>query len=564
MVVFLLRVSRTECKITLSLNKKRCNMKYNMIFGHKTPDTDSVCSAIALAYLKNQLNEPSMAYTLGDINKETEFVLKYFKVDVPEILDNVRIQIKDLDYERVKPFKKHNSVHFAYFHMNENRLRTLPIVDDENKLCGLITMKDIAMSLINTDQHYLCTSYDNIIETLLGKPVLKFDETIKGNVIVAAFEEKTLRKSDIINENTIVITGDRYDVIGFAIESKVKLIIVTGDLTVTDDLIEMAAQNKVNMISTAYQTYYTAKNISLAKYVDDIMKKDDIMLFSEEDYLNNCKEDIEQSKHSKFPIISKDKKYLGLLSRSHLINPKRKNVILVDHNEMNQSADGIEEAEILEVIDHHKIGDIKTSIPISFRNTPVGSTSTIVFQMYRENGTEITKDMAGLMLSGIISDTLFFKSPTTTERDRYAVNELLKIVDLDLHEYAMDMFKAGTSLEGKTLEEIFYQDFKKFNLVYKNVGISQVFTLDINEIMNRKEEFVKLIDDITGDKYYLIIMAVTDIVNEGSYIFYTSSREKMMKLVFQEDVRQGIYIDKCVSRKKQIVPKVINALNQLK
>ena len=539
-------------------------MKYNLIFGHKTPDTDSVCSAIALSHLKNKLNEPSKAYILGDINKETAFVLKYFNVSVPEILDNVKIQIKDLDFERVKPFTKNKSVHFAYFHMNENKLRTLPIVDEENNLCGLITMKDIAMSLINTDQHYLCTSYDNIIETLLGKSILKFDEIIKGYVIVAAFEEKTLRKSDIVNENSIVITGDRYDVIKYAIESKVRLIIVTGDLKVTDELIEMAIKNKVNIIGTAYHTYYTAKNISLAKYVDDIMKKSDIMMFSEEDYLNDCKEDIEQSKHSKFPIISKDKKYLGLLSRSHLINPKKKKVILVDHNEMNQSADGIEEAEILEVIDHHKIGDIKTSIPISFRNTPVGSTSTIIFQMYRENNVEISKDIAGLILSGIISDTLLFKSPTTTGRDKYAVNELLKIVDLDLHEYAMDMFRAGTSLEGKTLEEIIYQDFKKFNLVYKNVGISQVFTLDINEIMNRKEEFVKLIDDITSDKYYLIIMAVTDIVNEGSYIFYTSSKEKLVRMIFEEDVHQGIYIDKCISRKKQIVPKVINALNQLK
>jgi len=539
-------------------------MKYNLIFGHKTPDTDSVCSAIALSHLKNKLNEPSKAYILGDINKETAFVLKYFNVSVPEILENVKIQIKDLDFERVKPFTKNKSVHFAYFHMNENKLRTLPIVDEENNLCGLITMKDIAMSLINTDQHYLCTSYDNIIETLLGKSILKFDEIIKGYVIVAAFEEKTLRKSDIVNENSIVITGDRYDVIKYAIESKVRLIIVTGDLKVTDELIEMAIKNKVNIIGTAYHTYYTAKNISLAKYVDDIMKKSDIMMFSEEDYLNDCKEDIEQSKHSKFPIISKDKKYLGLLSRSHLINPKKKKVILVDHNEMNQSADGIEEAEILEVIDHHKIGDIKTSIPISFRNTPVGSTSTIIFQMYRENNVELSKDIAGLILSGIISDTLLFKSPTTTGRDKYAVNELLKIVDLDLHEYAMDMFRAGTSLEGKTLEEIIYQDFKKFNLVYKNVGISQVFTLDINEIMNRKEEFVKLIDDITSDKYYLIIMAVTDIVNEGSYIFYTSSKEKLVRMIFEEDVHQGIYIDKCISRKKQIVPKVINALNQLK
>lgn len=541
-------------------------MKYNLIFGHRLPDTDSVTSAIALANLKNKLNEPSKAYILGNINKETEFVLKHFDVQVPEILDNVRIQIKDLDYERVKPFNRDKSVHFAYFHMNENKLRTLPVVDEDYNLCGIITMKDIAMSLINTDQAHLSTSYDNIIETLLGISILKCDEIIEGEVTVAAFEEKTLRQSDIIHENSIVIVGDRYDVIEFAIETKVKMIIVTGDLEVPNHLIEMAAENRVNIISTAYHTYYTARNISLSKYVDSIMKKRDIMLFSEEDYLNDCKEDIKQSRHSKFPIISKDKKYLGLLTRNNLINPKKKNVILVDHNEMNQSADGIEEAEILEVVDHHKIGDIKTSLPISFRNIPVGSTNTIIFQMYRENNIEIDKDIAGLMISGIISDTLLLKSPTTTDRDKYAVEELLKIVDINLHSYAMEMFKAGTSLEGKTMEDIIYQDFKKFNLVYKNIGISQVFTLDIKEIMTRKDDFIQLIDFITQDKdYYLIMMAVTDIVNEGSYIFYTSSREKLIRMIFgQESVEQGIYVDKCVSRKKQIVPKIINALNQLR
>lgn len=537
-------------------------MKYNLIFGHKTPDTDSVCSAIALSELKNKLNEPSKPYILGNINKETAFVLKYFNIEVPELLDNVKIQIKDLDYERVKPFKKYQSVHFAYFHMNENKLRTLPIVDDDNNLIGIITMKDIAMSLINTDQQYLCTSYDNIIETLLGNSILKFNDIIEGNVIVASFEEKTLRKSEILSKDSIVIVGDRYDVIKHAIETNVKMIIVTGDLDVPEDLIKMASANKVNIIGTAYKTYYTAKNISLSKYVDNIMKKDDIMLFFEDDYLNDCKEDIEASRHSKFPIVSKDKKYLGLLSRNHLINPKRKSVILVDHNEMNQSAEGLDEAEILEVIDHHKIGDIKTAIPINFRNTPVGSSNTIVFQMYKESNAEINKDTAGLMLSGIISDTLLFKSPTTTERDKYAVNELLKNIDIDLYEYAMEMFKEGTSLEGKSIEEIFYQDFKKFNLVYKNVGISQVFTLDIKEIMNRKNEFINLIDTITHNQdYYLIIMAVTDIVNEGSYIFYTSSKEKLVKNIFEtENMHQGIYADKYVSRKKQIVPKVINAL----
>lgn len=539
-------------------------MKYNLIFGHKTPDTDSVCAAIALSHLKNETNELSKPYVLGSINKETEFVLKYFNVQVPEKLNNVKIQIKDLAYDRVEPFNKNNSVHFAYFNMNENKLRTLPIIDEQGCLAGIITMKDIAMSLINTDQRYLNTSYDNIIETLLGKCVLKFNEEIDGEIIVASFEEKTLRKSDVLNKNSIVIVGDRYDVINYAIEIGVRLIIVTGDFSISEELIQLARNNKVNIISTAYQTYYTAKNIVLSKYVKDIMKDKDIMMFSEEDYLNDCKEDIEGSKHSKFPIISHDKKYLGLLSRNHLINPQRKKVILVDHNEMNQSAEGLDEAEILEIIDHHKIGDIKTSIPIVFRNIPVGSSNTIIYNMYKERNISIKKEVAGLMLSGIISDTLLFKSPTTTQADKNAVDELLKIVDIDLLQYAMDMFKAGTSLEGYSLEEILFQDFKKFNLVYKNVGISQVFTLDINQIMDRKEEFVKLIDHMTEDKdYFMIIMAVTDIVNEGSYMFYTSNKERLVKSIF-DDAYQGIYVDKCVSRKKQIVPKVIDALKLIR
>lgn len=541
-------------------------MKHNLIFGHKTPDTDSVCAAIALSELKNKLNDFSVPYILGHINKETEFVLNYFNVEVPKILDNVKIQIKDLDYDKVKPFNKNKSVHFAYFNMNENKLRTLPVVDDDGSLAGIVTMKDIAMSLINTDQQYLCTSYDNILETIIGKSILKFDEIIDGEIKVASFSAKTLKESAILNEKSIVIMGDRYDVIQYAIEIGVKLIIITGDLDVSTNLIELAEKNKVNIIRTSYQTYYTAKNISLSKYVKDIMKDSDIMMFSDNDYLNDCKKELEHSKHSKFPIISSNKKYLGMLSRSNLINPQRKKVILVDHNEMNQSADGLEEAEILEVIDHHKIGDIRTSIPISFRNIPVGSSNTIIYQIYKENSVKIEKSTAGLMISGIISDTLLFKSPTTTDADRMAVDELLKIVNIDLPKYAMEMFKAGTSLEGYTMEEILFQDFKKFNLSYKNVGISQVFTLDINQIMNKKDEFINLIDTITAEKeYYLIIMAVTDIIREGSYIFYSSNKEYLVQEVFEEEsIHQGIYIDKCVSRKKQIVPRIINALRLMR
>ncbi|MDF2676106.1 MAG: inorganic pyrophosphatase [Bacillota bacterium] len=541
-------------------------MKHNLIFGHRSPDTDSACAAIALSDLKNKLGEKSKPYVLGKLNKETQFVLNYFNMETPETLKNVQIQIKDLNYEKVKSINEKQSINYAYFYMNENKLNTLPIVDEHNNLLGLVTMKDIAMSLIKTDQRLLCTTYDNIVETLDGNKLLQFDEIIDGEIIVAAFEEKTLRKSGSLNKESIVIVGDRHDIIGYALEIGVKLIIVTGNLQVSDELIQLAKKNKVSIIITPHKTYYTAKNIGLAKHVDCIMKSKDLVLFRESDYLDDCKEDIQSSKHSKFPVISNDKKYLGILSRKDIISPTRKKVILVDHNEYGQSAEGIEQAEILEVVDHHKIGDIKTIVPISFRNIPVGSTNTIIFRMYRENGIQIDKKIAGLMLSGIISDTLMLKSPTTTGMDREAVNELLKIADVNLSDYAMEMFKAGTSLESKTKEEVFYEDFKKFNLEYNDVGISQVFTLDINQIMDNKEVYINLIDRITEEnKYFLVIMAVTDIINEGSYIFYSSLREKLIESIFnKENVYQGVYVEDCVSRKKQIVPGVVHALNNIR
>jgi len=540
-------------------------MKHNLIFGHKIPDADSVCSAIALSNLKNELNDSSKPYILGAINRETEFVLNYFDVEVPKLLSNVRLQVKDLNYEKVNPFKAHLSVFYAYYYMNENKLRALPIVDDDNRLIGIITMKDIAMSLINIDQKTLTTSLSNIVSTLNARIITNFDEIIDGEIIVAAFYTETLRVNNIINSNSIVIVGDRYDIIEYAMEQNAKLIIVTGDLNIPDNLLALANRNKVNLIISPYKTYYTTKNISLSKYVSDIMIKSPIIKFEEDDYLEECKEEIENSKHSKFPIVTRDNKYLGILSRRHLLNPAKKKVILVDHNEYGQSVDGLDEAEILEVIDHHKIGDISTSLPISFRNMPVGSTNTIIYNMYKENNISVDNKIAGLMISGILSDTLMFKSPTTTEKDKTAVEELSSLLNLDVYDYSMQMFKAGTSLSGKTVEDVYYQDFKRFDIDSKKIGVSQVFTLSIDDIMNQKNDYIEFIDKTTSSKgYYLNIMAVTDIINEGSYIFYTSEKEKLVKNIFElEKIYQGVYIPKCVSRKKQIVPSIINTIQHI-
>jgi manganese-dependent inorganic pyrophosphatase len=541
------------------------SMKHTLIFGHKIPDTDSVCAAITLSNLKNELNESSKPYILSEINRETQFVLDYFDVEKPKLLKNVKLQINDLNYDKIEPYKPEYPIFYAYHYMHEKNLRTLPVTDDDNKLVGIITMKDIAMNLINIEQKTLTTSYDNIINTLDARPITKFDEIIEGEIVVTAFYYETLKNKNVLDSSSIVIVGDRYDVVELAIENKVRLIIVTGDLSIPERLIDYAKENKVNLIISPYKTYYTAKNISLSKPVNEIMTKTHLIKFYEDTYLEDIREELENTRHSKFPIITKDNTYLGIMGRTHLLNPSKKRVILVDHNEYGQSSDGLEEAEIAEIIDHHKIGDISTSLPISFRNIPVGSTNTIIYYMYKENNINIDRKIAGLMISGILSDTLMLKSPTTTKKDTDAVNDLVRFLDISIEEYCMLMFRAGTSIVGKTVEDVLYQDFKRFDVSSKKIGVSQVFTLSIEEIMNNKDEYIKYIDSITDVRgYYLNIMAVTDIINEGSYMFYTSEREKLIKNIFElKEVYQGVFIPKCVSRKKQIVPSIINALHRI-
>ncbi|MCD4713344.1 MAG: putative manganese-dependent inorganic diphosphatase, partial [Clostridiales bacterium] len=378
-----------------------------LVFGHKNPDTDSVTSAITLAYLKHKLGQSAKPYILGELSKETAFALSYFGVESPERIENVKIQMKDLSYDKIEPLGPENSILTAYNHMSKNKIRTLPVVDVEKNLIGIVTMKDIAMNAINGDLHELNTTFQNVRTDLNAITLNYSNPLVNGSIIITAFHDSTIIKNEILGKTSIVITGDRYDIIEYAIQSKVQLIVVTGGLKIPNILIEKAAVSRVNMVVTPYDTYYTSKLINQTNYVSSIMKSDRLMKFKSEEYMENCREIIQTSKHSKFPIIDSQGKYLGIIGRTHFLNPSKKKVILVDHNEYAQSAEGLNEAEVLEIIDHHKLGDISTALPISFRNVPVGSTNTIIYQMYREAGIGIPKHIAGLMLSGIISDTLF-------------------------------------------------------------------------------------------------------------------------------------------------------------
>lgn len=534
-----------------------------VVFGHKNPDTDSMASAIALSYLKNRTGYDTTPGVLGELNNESKFVLKYFNVPEPELINNVKIQVMDLDYERIEPIPLNTSIRQAYRIMDENNIKTLPIVDEQNHLLGIITMKDIAMGLIKGDFYNLNTYLDNIVKDLDGELLSRGNENVKGRIRVLALYEESIK--GILKKGDIVIVGDRYAVIEEAIRAEVHLILITGNKEIPEKYIDEAKAKSISIIKVPMDTYTVSKLICQCNTVESIMKTKNLIKFYEKEYLEDIQEEMIHTNYRYFPVIDENQHFMGFIGRKHIMNPKKKKVILVDHNEYDQSADGLKEAEILEIVDHHKIGDISTSMPISFRNMPVGSTCTIVYNMYREMGVEIPYHVAGLLLSGIISDTLLFKSPTTTQMDRKAVYELNEIVKLDLESYSMDMFKVGTSLEGYSIEEIFYRDFKDFHMELGKVGIGQVFTLDIDSVFSRKDEFIDFIDKVYTDKgYYLTLLMITDIMKEGSYLLYRSANSGIISLSFNVEACQGIFVKDLVSRKKQVIPRIAEAMRMLK
>ncbi|HHY06530.1 MAG TPA: putative manganese-dependent inorganic diphosphatase, partial [Clostridia bacterium] len=394
------------------------------VFGHKSPDTDSVTSAIALSALKNKLGYDTEPGILGPLNKETKYVLDYFKVAYPRSIDNVKTQLRDLNYDQVTGIGPKQSILFAYKLMEENNIKVLPIVDKEHTLLGIVAMKDIAMGLIKGDFYHLETEIGNIVDALEGVLLTGDDLEIEGTISVISYYYDTMVKGHLLNENSIVIVGDRYDVIDHAITRGVKLVIVTGGKEIPDKYIDKAEKKGINLVLVKQSTYAAAKLLNQCNYVSSIMKTEDIVKFNENEYLDEVKEELVTNRHSQYPVVTEDNKYLGFVSRRHILKPNRKKVILVDHNEYAQSVEGLDEAEIIEVVDHHKIGDILTTTPIEFRNMPVGSTCTIVFNLFKENKVSLDKKIVGLLLAGIISDTLALKSPTTTSLDIEAVKEL--------------------------------------------------------------------------------------------------------------------------------------------
>ena len=533
------------------------------VFGHKRPDTDSVCSAISYAYLKNKLGMDAEARVLGDINLETKFVLNYFDIPEPKYLNDVKIQIKNMKYLKNAYMYENISLEEAFNAMQDLNVTGLPMVNQDKNLKGYVNLKDICRYMIHGDLYSLNTSYDNILKTLDGKSILKFDDEIKGTIITAVYKSQTFMDTVELNSNNILIVGDRLNIMEYAIKSNVKMLIIVGDFKLPAPLLIEASQKKINIINTPNLTYVASSRIRLSNYVSLSCTQKNPIIFKTTDYRDDFISTAEMNNHTNYPVVDRHNHCVGMIRLVDQNNYDKCNCILIDHNQESQSVDGINEANILEVVDHHNIGIFGSNAPISFRAMPVGCTSTIIFQIYNENKVDIPKNIAGIMLSAILSDTLLFKSPTTTDLDIDTAKKLAIIAGVDIEKYGLEMFKAGTSIKGLNVHDIFEQDFKTYKVDNYNVGISQVMTLNIDSINENISEYLDILNNMDTMDYKVSLMFVTDVIKDGSYIFFNDSAKDIISNAYQlEKLEQGLFLPGVVSRKKQMLPKLLDYLQK--
>lgn len=534
-------------------------MSKTFIFGHKKPDTDSVMSAISLSYLKNKLGDNTVPKVLGDINKETQFALDYFNLKVPEYLNDVKLQLKDIDYHKNFFIKENDSIYSGYQKMLEGGLTGLPVVNEQGYFTGLITIKDLSHVIVNENGDELYTSYENLLHVLKGEEILKFDNEMLGRILVASYRSTTFMQNVKLEKDMILIVGDRHSIIEYAVESGVKLIILSGDSEIKDAHIEIAKRNGVNIIRSPYTTYHITRLVSLTNYIKTMVRSYNPTKFENTEFVANVVDINNRLKHTNYPIVDRRNRCLGLLKITDLSEKHPKKVILVDHNEKLQSVEGLEEAEILEIIDHHNLGSITTTSPINFRNMAVGSTCTIVYTLFKEREVDIPREIAGALLSGILSDTLILKSPTATIKDIEAVHELASIAGVDYKKYGMMLLKAGTSLVGMTKEDVLYNDFKLYTVGEKNFAVGQFFTMNFEEIERDLDQYIHVLDEVAlANNYNLVALFVTDIIKNGSYVIFNTKGRDVIELAYSiNNIPQGHFISGCVSRKKHVVPMIM-------
>ena len=540
------------------------------VSGHRNPDTDSICSAIAYSYLLNATNKyNAVPVRLGEINRETEYVLKRFGVEHPVLLKTVKQKVEDLNYDKVTVFSKDLTLKTAWFLLKQQNLKSAPILDEHGQLLGLLSTSNIIEGYMDQwDSEVLKkakTPVENVIDTLEAN-VIYLNEALKvveGDIHIAAMSGSEAKKR--IHENDVVIVGgDRSDDLEELISVKPSLIVLTGSLTADENVVKKCEEQGISMISTPFNTYQTSQQIVQAIPVEYVMIKGDIKTFSTDDTLDYMKEVMSETRYRGYPVIDLNNRCVGSISRFALLKGLRKKVILVDHNERGQSIPGIEEADILEIVDHHRVADIQTVGPLMFRGEPLGSTATIVTKMFDELDVEMPSHIAGLLLGAVVSDTLLFKSPTCTPVDTKIAKKLAKIAGVDIQEFAMEMFKAGTSLVGKTVDEIFNQDFKKFSFDNLQVGVAQVNSMDIEGFLPYKKDMLDYMNKFAEDNNLeFTLLLLTDIINANSEIFVGGPRPELVEKAFNVQLTecQGTLVG-VISRKKQVVPAITAVMSE--
>ncbi len=542
-----------------------------IVIGHKNPDTDSICSAICYADLKSKItNETYVAKRAGHLNEETQYVLKKYNIPVPEYIKDVRPQVSDIDIRRTEGVSKDISVKDAWTKMKELNVVTLPITY-KKRLIGLITIGDIAKSYFEVyDSTILSTAktrFQNIVDTLNGTVITgDINEVFtKGKVVIAAANPDMME--NYIEEGDIVILGNRYEAQLCAIEMEAKCIIVCEGAGISKTITKVANERDCIIISTSYDTYTVARLINQSMPIEFLMRKkeDGVISFNTDDFIEDIQGIMAKKRHRDFPIEDNKNNYIGMISRRNLLGAGKKQIILVDHNERGQAISGVETAQILEIIDHHRIGSIETVTPVFFRNQPLGCTATIICQMYHENNIAIPEKIAYLLCSAIISDTLIFKSPTCTEEDIKACHELADIAGINIVEHGMEMFNAGSNLSSKTAKEIIMQDYKKFSVNDVTIGVGQINTMSQKEIDNIRGRIENYIDRVVNDgNVNMVFLLMTNIMTESSeVVFAGKSAGSVLANAFNVTVNgKTAILEKIVSRKKQFFPAIMETLQQ--
>ena len=546
-----------------------------MVIGHRNPDTDSICSAICYANLKQAVTgEEYMPARAGHVNGETQFVLDYFGAEEPQLVEDVRTQVRDIEIRKTKGVADNISLKRAWNIMQENNVVTIPSVREDGTLEGLITVGDITKTYMNIyDSSILSkanTQYSNIIETLeaeliIGSAEAYFDQ---GKVLIAAANPDLMEF--YIEPHDLVILGNRYESQLCAIEMGADCIIVCEGAAVSMTIKKIAQERGCTIIATTYDTYTAARLINQSMPISYFMTREHLITFNSDDYIDEIREVMASKRHRDFPILDKDGYYLGMISRRNLLGAKGKQVILVDHNEKNQAVAGIEKAEILEIIDHHRLGTIQTMSPVFFRNQPLGCTATIIYQMYQEAGIKVEPKIAGLLCSAIVSDTLLFRSPTCTPVDEMAARALADIAGIDIEKYAMEMFSAGSNLKDKSDEEIFYQDFKRFTSGKVTIGVGQITSLnggELDKLKGRMEAFMeKALENNCLDIIFFmltnILTETTELICEGQGALQLAGKafHQDIELLEEEGLKEPVLrLPGVVSRKKQLIPELMLA-----